>query len=318
MTITNTGLILPGLASAQLYSYQTYGEYGILGISAGAAGQNGGLGGSSQAAGVTINNSGEIAITNNNAAISGGTVQAGAGASAIVDGAAGIAAVAMGGAGSNSGNVSPGGNAGNAAVTNSATVFGNYTGQGTLANGLYGILARSAGGAGGSVDGQAGYDGGSAGTAAITLNNGTVVDLYLNDGNNFAVPASPNAAVSAASIGGAGGIALNGNGKIGGSGGAANMATVIATDADIATSAAVGGALPGILALSQGGGGGCAGSQFNGDVGYYPSNPDTACTANDSNPSQNGGEWRRGRWRHGKRHRGDPASDPFHLDRRRR
>ena len=265
--IFNSGVILAGLPN-----FQTYGDYGILGLSQGADALGNGGGGSSAAGGVTVDNSAEVAITSNNAAVTGDDL-ASASAAAITEGGAGIAAVAVGGAGGDSGGTGAGGNAGIASVTDSAIVYGNYTGQGTspdLSNGLYGILARSIGGAGGSENGQTGAVGGSAGAASVTLTAGADVYLYLNDGNAIAVPTSPDAGVSAVSIGGAGGQAVNGNGTSGNNGGQAGGVTINLTDASVMTAAQQNGALPAILAYAQGGVGG-------------------AVTGSDQNPSQNGG-----------------------------
>jgi hypothetical protein len=258
INITNTGQITIDVTNSV--------AIGVAGIWATDQGGNagpanapsyGGAGGAS--AGVTINSSiNLITVT-----ASGST------------GVADIQAVSVGGNGSNWGG---GGNGGPVQVTSQQANRVNWTWQnvGSANSGVYGIQAVSQGGLGGSTNsGGANNNGGWGGNGgAVTVNLAKYGDVFMSVYGTppSGTPGTLSAAVLAASKGGDGGSALQGNNNSGGQGGSAGLVTIQHADSSITTNTDY---LPGMVAYGVGGMGGNGGTPSS-QVGK-------------ANPSQNGG-----------------------------
>jgi uncharacterized protein YhjY with autotransporter beta-barrel domain len=255
VNITNTGAI-----SVSTGNVQTIGGAGIWAVDQGGNANGSGYGGGGgSSSGVNIGNDGTVSATVN------GT-----------SGFAGIQGMSFGGNGQNYGG---GGDGGLVLVKNSLGTTVNWTwqGAGSSNNGVYGVLALSQGGLAGSTNSgnssNSGGYGGDGGTATVTLTQ--YGDVYVGVGGTppSSNPAVPNGAVVAASLGGNGGSALQGNGNVGGRGGDAGLVTISHQDAYVTT---YGDYIPGMVAYGAGGVGGNGGQSSASDPGS-------------ENPSQNGG-----------------------------
>jgi len=271
LSLTNSGAITIDLPNVQivsggaLYALSQGGSGGSNGSEIGGAGGT----------------SGGAVITNNGAITASLAGQ---------DGFGGIEALGIGGSAGAGGNSVAGGGGGVAWVTNSApvTVTWNWQNTDSANYGLFGILAQSQGGLGGSNDLNKSQSnalsagvGGAGNQANVTLSAGGDVTVTAT-GTGPSSSGLSSAGVGAESVGGDGGSAGKGNKISGGNGGPAAAVTIFVTDANVETATQY-GALPAILAYAQGGNGGtpnpsCANS------GIVNGGGDSNCNA-----SQNGG-----------------------------
>jgi hypothetical protein len=255
LTLTNSGAITLGAASGA----PTPGASGVQGGAAlygfagggnGGQGEKGPGGTGGQSAGVSIINSGVIS-----------TQLTGAGTFA------GIWAQSQGGSGNGAeGGHNYGGGGGIVSVSNSAALNVDWTwgGQTGSTDAVFGILAESAGGTGGTAteDGNGGAGGftDTPMSASVALTSGGNVTLTQSG-----TPPSAGAGVAAIITGGNGGNAMSDNdGVLGGAGGAAGAIVpgaaasaaavkITVNDASVITS---GDKLPALLISAQGGAGG--------------------------------------------------------------